>query len=115
MILDAASPNFDPGSSWQSYNYINFESSHPYEPSVEEEPYHSIKDEPNPESQKFYDLLQAADAKVYPGSSLSQLELVSRMFNIKMKNNMSLRGYNQMTQLMKEALPEDNAVRVNYY
>ncbi|KAH0674544.1 hypothetical protein KY284_025631 [Solanum tuberosum] len=52
MTFDAASPNFPQGSSWQSFSNIEPESSHPCEPSMEEDP--------NPESQKLYDLLQAA-------------------------------------------------------
>ncbi|KAM3287357.1 hypothetical protein P3S67_020787 [Capsicum chacoense] len=32
-----------------------------------------------------------------------------------MENNMSQRGYNQMMQLLKESLPEDNIVLDNYY
>ncbi|KAH0730339.1 hypothetical protein KY289_001527 [Solanum tuberosum] len=96
MVLDTAGPNFNHGS-------------------MEEDPNLSMEEEPNPESQKFYDLLQAADAKLYLGSSPSQLAVVSRMLNIKMENNMSQRGYNQMTQLLKEALPEDNMVLDSYY
>jgi len=60
-------------------------------------------------------LLQSADRELYPGSSLSQLALVSRMLNIKMENTLSQRGYNQMMQLFKEAFPEDNNVLDNYY
>ncbi|KAH0781765.1 hypothetical protein KY290_001363 [Solanum tuberosum] len=96
MVLDTVGPNFNHGS-------------------MEEDPNPSMEEEPNLESQKFYDLLQAADAKLYLVSSLSQLAVVSRMLNIKMKNNMSQRGYNQMTQLLKEALPEDNMVLDSYY
>ncbi|KAM3356785.1 hypothetical protein P3S68_023499 [Capsicum galapagoense] len=81
MILDAAGPNISQGSSWQSYSNSEPESSHPFQ--------HSIEEDPNPVSKKFYDLLDAADAELYPGSSLSQLAVVSRMLNIKMENNMS--------------------------
>nr|XP_016513205.1 PREDICTED: uncharacterized protein LOC107830222 isoform X6 [Nicotiana tabacum] len=56
MILDIAGPS--QGSTWQSDSNVEPESSHPYEPSMEEDP--------NPESRKFYDLLQAADAELYP-------------------------------------------------
>ncbi|XP_019239593.1 PREDICTED: uncharacterized protein LOC109219589 [Nicotiana attenuata] len=107
MILDIAGPNIIQGSTWQSDSNVEPESSHPNEPSMEEEP--------NPESQKFYDLLQAADAELYPGSSLSQLEVVSRMLNIKMENSLSQRGYDQMMQLFKDVLPKDNIVLDNYY
>ena len=50
-----------------------------------------MEEDPNPESQKLYDLLQAADAKLYPDSSLSQLVVVSRMLNIIMENNVKER------------------------
>nr|XP_016467687.1 PREDICTED: uncharacterized protein LOC107790290 isoform X2 [Nicotiana tabacum]XP_016467688.1 PREDICTED: uncharacterized protein LOC107790290 isoform X2 [Nicotiana tabacum]XP_016467689.1 PREDICTED: uncharacterized protein LOC107790290 isoform X2 [Nicotiana tabacum]XP_016467690.1 PREDICTED: uncharacterized protein LOC107790290 isoform X2 [Nicotiana tabacum]XP_016467691.1 PREDICTED: uncharacterized protein LOC107790290 isoform X2 [Nicotiana tabacum] len=107
MILDIAGPNISQGSNWQSDSNVEHESSHPYE--------HSMEGEPNPESQKFYDLLQAADAELYHGSSLSQLEVVSRTLNIKMENSLSHRGYDQMMQLFKEVLPKDNIVLDNCY
>ncbi|XP_015160874.1 uncharacterized protein [Solanum tuberosum] len=107
MVLDVSCPNFSQGSSWQSSSNIEPQPTHPCEPLMEEDP--------NPDSQKLYDLLQAATQKLYPGSSLSQLALVSRMLNIKIENNMSQRGYNQMMQLLKEALPEDNMVLDSYY
>ncbi|KAM3395422.1 hypothetical protein P3S68_004428 [Capsicum galapagoense] len=107
MILDAAGPNFSHSSSWQSYSNSEPESSHPFQ--------HSMEEDPNPVSKKIYDLLDVADTELYPGSSLSQLAVVSRMLNIKMENNMSKRGYNQIMQLLKESLPEDNIVLDNYY
>ena len=69
MILDAVGPNFPQGSSWKSFRNTKHESSHPCEP--------SMKEDPNPESQKLYDLLQAADAKLCLSSSLSKLLVVS--------------------------------------
>ncbi|XP_047270536.1 uncharacterized protein LOC124899627 [Capsicum annuum] len=107
MNLDVASPNFSQGSSWKSYSNGEPESSHPFQ--------HSMEEDPNPISKKIYDLLDAADAELYPGSSLSQLAVVSRILNIKIEKNMSQRGYNQMMQLLKESLPEDNIVLDNYY
>ncbi|PHU21567.1 hypothetical protein BC332_06674 [Capsicum chinense] len=97
MILDAASSNFNHG-----YNNIESGSSHLYEPSIEEEHETSMEKEPNLEYQKFYELLHSADAKLYRGSSLSQLAVISRMLDIKMENNMSQRGFNKMIQLFKE-------------
>ncbi|KAH0666137.1 hypothetical protein KY285_027343 [Solanum tuberosum] len=61
MIFDVAGPNFPQGLSWQSFRNMKPESSNPCEPSMEEDP--------NPESRKLYDLLQAADAKLYPTPS----------------------------------------------
>ncbi|XP_049347869.1 uncharacterized protein LOC125812416 [Solanum verrucosum] len=115
MVLDAVGSNFGQGSSLKSYSNDEPESSHHCEPPMEEDPNPSMEEEPNPESQRFYDLLQAADAELYPGSSISQLALVSRMLNIKMENTLSQRGYNQVMQLLKEALPEDNQVLDSYY
>ncbi|OIT33826.1 hypothetical protein A4A49_58076, partial [Nicotiana attenuata] len=88
MVLDAAGPNFGHGLNGQPYNNTEPESSHSYEPSMDAEPNPSMEEEPNLECQRFYDLLQAADAKLYPGSSLSQLAVVSRMLNIKMENTL---------------------------
>ncbi|OIT36727.1 hypothetical protein A4A49_65505, partial [Nicotiana attenuata] len=88
MVLDAVGSNFDHGLSWQSYNNTEPESSHSYEPSIEEEPNPSTEEEPNLECQRFYDLLPAADAKLYPGSSLSTRSSL-QMLNIKMENTLS--------------------------
>ncbi|KAM3290376.1 hypothetical protein P3S67_018665 [Capsicum chacoense] len=107
MILDAAGPNFSQGSSWQSYSNSKPKSFHPFQ--------HSMEEDPNPVSKKIYNLLDAADTELYLSSSLSQLTFVSRMLNIKMDNNMSQRCYNQMMQLLKESLSEDNSVLDNYY
>ncbi|KAH0671632.1 hypothetical protein KY285_025440 [Solanum tuberosum] len=72
MVLDVSCPNFSQGSNWQSSSNIEPQPTHPCEPLMEEDP--------NPDSKKLYDLLQAATQKLYPGSSLSQLALVSRMY-----------------------------------
>ncbi|KAM3281818.1 hypothetical protein P3S67_027465 [Capsicum chacoense] len=110
MILDATGPNFNHG-----YNNIESRPSHLYEPSIEEEHEISMEEEPNLEYQKFYELFHSADAKLYSDSFLSQFAEISRMLNIKMKNNMSQRGFNQMMQLFKESLPEDNLLVDSYY
>ncbi|KAH0655751.1 hypothetical protein KY285_030633 [Solanum tuberosum] len=61
MVLDVSCPNFSQGSSWQSSSNIEPQPTHPCEPLMEEDP--------NPDSQKLYDLLQAATQKLYPGSN----------------------------------------------
>ncbi|KAM3238214.1 hypothetical protein P3L10_013244 [Capsicum annuum] len=63
MILDAAGPNFSLGSIWQSYSNSEPESFHPFQ--------HSMEEDPNLVSKKFYDLLDDVDAELYPGLSLS--------------------------------------------
>lgn len=111
MVLDAVNLNFEHGWSLKSYRNINSECFNRYETSMEEDPNPSmgeelnpsIQEKPNQESKKFYDLVQAADTKLYLGSSLSQLTVVSSMFNIKMEITMSQQGHKQITELLKEA------------
>ncbi|KAM3289830.1 hypothetical protein P3S67_018119 [Capsicum chacoense] len=69
MILDTDGPNFAQGLSWQSYSNSEPGSSRPFQ--------HSMEEDPNPVSKKFYDLLDAVDAELYSGSSLSPLVVVS--------------------------------------
>ncbi|PHT52637.1 hypothetical protein CQW23_07099 [Capsicum baccatum] len=65
MILDAAGPKYNHGSSWQPYNNIESGSCHPYEPLIEEEHETLVVEEPNLEYQKFNELLHSADAKLF--------------------------------------------------
>ena len=45
---------------------------------------------PNPEAQKFYDMLKAADNELWPGCKThSQLSLVARLMSMKSENHMS--------------------------
>ncbi|XP_058003650.1 uncharacterized protein LOC131180064 [Hevea brasiliensis] len=82
MVMDAAGPNF-------------FQD-------VMEEP-------PNPSAQKLYDMLQATNQEVWPGcESHSQLSVVARMLNIKAEHHLSERCFDDICQLMKEVLPDEN-------
>nr|GMD83380.1 uncharacterized protein LOC109168299 [Ipomoea batatas] len=80
MVMDAAGPEFN----------------------VDE-----IEESPNPEAQKFYDMLKAADQELWPGSkNHSQLSLVARLMSLKSENHISEKCFNQFTELMKEVIPE---------
>lgn len=74
-----------------------------------------MEEDPNLEFQKFYDLLQAADTELYSDFFTSQLEVMSRMLNIKMKNTLSWRGHNKMKKLLKEVFSKDKIVLDSYY
>nr|GMD78557.1 uncharacterized protein LOC109168299 [Ipomoea batatas] len=89
MVMDAAGPEFN----------------------VDE-----IEESPNPEAQKFYDMLKAADQELWPGSKKhSQLSVVARLMSLKSENHISEKCFNQFTELMKEVAPEDNLVPENFY
>nr|GLL21135.1 uncharacterized protein LOC109179592 [Ipomoea trifida] len=89
MVMDAAGPEFN----------------------VDE-----IEESPNPEAQKFYDMLKAADQELWPGSKKhSQLSVIARLMSLKSENHISEKCFNQFTELMKEVAPEDNLVPENFY
>ncbi|XP_057999097.1 uncharacterized protein LOC131177938 [Hevea brasiliensis] len=89
MVMDAAGPDF-------------FQD-------VMEEP-------PNPSAQKLYDMLQAVNQEVWPGcESHSQLSVVARMLNIKAEHHLSERCFDDICQLMKEVLPDENLMTENFY
>nr|GMD32818.1 uncharacterized protein LOC109146588 [Ipomoea batatas]GMD32820.1 uncharacterized protein LOC109146588 [Ipomoea batatas] len=89
MVMDAAGPEFN----------------------VDE-----IEESPNPEAQKFYDMLKAADQELWPGSKKhSQLSLVARLMSLKSENHISEKCFNQFTELMKEVATKDNLVPENFY
>lgn len=89
MVLDAAGPDFN---------------------------IDDMEEPPNPDAQTFYDMLQAADQELWPGcQSHSQLSLVARLMSLKSENNMSQKCFDQVTELMKEIVPENNLVSENFY
>nr|GMD12815.1 uncharacterized protein LOC109168299 [Ipomoea batatas] len=89
MVMDAAGPEFN----------------------VDE-----IGESPNPEAQRFYDMLKAADQELWPGSKKHlQLSLVARLMSLKSENHILEKCFNQFTELMKEVIPEDNLVPENFY
>ncbi|CAA0817961.1 Unknown protein [Striga hermonthica] len=88
MVMDAAGPEF----------HLDFE-----------EP-------PNPDSKRFYDMLNAVDKELWPGCTThSQLSFVARAMHMKAEHHMSERNYDDMMQLVSEVLPYDNTVPENFY
>ncbi|XP_012838845.1 PREDICTED: uncharacterized protein LOC105959319 [Erythranthe guttata] len=71
---------------------------------------------PNSVAGKFYELLKATEEPLYEGCKLhTPLSATSRLVNIKSEFNMSGVCFNQILQLMKELVPNDNKLPTDFY
>ncbi|KAH6778240.1 hypothetical protein C2S51_009552 [Perilla frutescens var. frutescens] len=85
-------------------------------PSLNIDDMDDIEEAPNPEAQRFFNMLQAADNELWPGCrNHSQLSVVARLMNLKSENGISEKCFDQITELMKEIVPENNLVPDNFY
>lgn len=92
MVMDAAGPEFN-------YNEMD-----------------GVEEAPNPEAQRFYDMLTAADNELWPGcENHTQLSLVARLMALKSEHHISERCFDQFTSLLKEVVPNPNLVTSNFY
>ncbi|XP_039115956.1 uncharacterized protein LOC120251500 isoform X2 [Dioscorea cayenensis subsp. rotundata] len=67
-------------------------------------------------SNRFFDILKAADQPLYVGcENHSKLSFVARMLSIKSDANMSEANFNTMVTNIKEVLPSDNTMPNDYY
>ncbi|KAL0430419.1 UNVERIFIED_CONTAM: hypothetical protein Sradi_0667900 [Sesamum radiatum] len=66
-------------------------------------------------SDRFFDVVRAADQPLYNGCDESQLSAVARLVNIKAENNMSERCYDQVSQWASDLLPRDHTLPPDYY
>ncbi|KAL0290178.1 UNVERIFIED_CONTAM: hypothetical protein Sradi_7055500 [Sesamum radiatum] len=66
-------------------------------------------------SERFFDVVHAADQPLYNGCDESQLAAVARLVNIKAEHNMSERCYDQVSQWASDLLPRDHTLPSNYY
>ncbi|XP_019256400.1 PREDICTED: uncharacterized protein LOC109234800 [Nicotiana attenuata] len=89
MVLDVAGPSFDP----------------------------IDRDElPNPDAQKFYDMIDSANQEVWPGcETYSQLSAVARLLHIKSEHHLSDRCFDDICQYVNEMIPPDNLMPNNFY
>ncbi|XP_038711822.1 uncharacterized protein LOC120006015 [Tripterygium wilfordii] len=113
---------------WQSSNRDSF---NPYEqmvmdaagPSVgqellQEDNYNQqfVSEPPNPEAQRFFDMLTAAQAPLWDGcESHSELSATMRLLSIKADYNMSQGCFDDVVHLMKETMPADNRMPATFY
>ncbi|KAK6784233.1 hypothetical protein RDI58_017687 [Solanum bulbocastanum] len=97
MVLDAAGPSFNLDSDVFDMDID------------EEEP-------PNQNAKEFFEMLKAAEEPLFDGCRThSPLSAVCRLLNIKSESNMSDNCYNQILLFLKELLPEDAKLPVDYY
>ncbi|XP_059288082.1 uncharacterized protein LOC132041388 isoform X3 [Lycium ferocissimum] len=89
MIHEAAGPSFDPN---------------------------DMEEFPNPDAQKFYDMIDAANQEVWPGCEThSQLSAVARLLHIKAEHHLSERCFDDICQYLNEIIPPDNLMPKNFY
>ena len=70
-----------------------------------------IPEPPNPDAQRFYDLLNALQRPLWDDcTNHSELSFALRLMSIKSEHNMSQSCFNEVVQLMKEACPSKNYV-----
>ncbi|XP_057773074.1 uncharacterized protein LOC130992454 [Salvia miltiorrhiza] len=76
----------------------------------------NLEQPPNNDAQQIYNMLDAADTPLYAGcDTYSQLSWMTQFMSIKTESHMSERTYNQMSSMMKAALPEGNNCPEDFY
>ena len=76
----------------------------------------NLEEPPNPEAQKFYKMLQAADTPLWDGcTSQSQLSVTARLLNIKSEHNMSIQCFDELLSLFKESMPSGSKLADGFY
>ena len=92
MILEAAGHDFNPNS------------------------HDNVSEPPDKKTKRLYDLLHQADEPLWPGcTKVSQLSLVARMLNIKSESRMAEKIYDDVMQVLKDALPPHNKLVGSFY
>ncbi|XP_021735138.1 uncharacterized protein LOC110701823 [Chenopodium quinoa] len=80
-----------------------------------EEPPVSLEEEPNAQAKPFFDLLRASEQPLYEGSSLSVLEMASRITSLKCEYNLPHRCVDGFASLVNEAIPNNNHMAETFY
>ena len=75
-----------------------------------------VEESPNPTTQNFYDMLNAANQEVWPSCQThSQLSSIARILHIKSEHRLFERCYDALCQFMKELLSDDNVMTNSFY
>ena len=75
-----------------------------------------MEEAPNLNAQKFYDILNAADEKLWDGGTThSQMSEVARLLHMKSEHHFSERCYDDFIRFLREVLPDDNKMIDNFY
>jgi len=73
-----------------------------------------VNEPPNSEAQKFYDMLDAEQIPIWPGSRMTELEVAVRLISIKSDYNVFHNCFDEFARLMKEACPDGNSLPSNF-
>ena len=75
-----------------------------------------MKEAPNLNAHKFYDMLNAIDEKLWDGCTThSQMSAVARLLHMKSEHHFSERCYDDFIRFLREVLPDDNKMIDNFY
>ena len=117
QYVHATSTNFE----CNIHEEVDTESSNPYRQLIIDAagPGFNVEDMeevPNPTAQKFYDMLNAVDEKLWDGCTKhSQMSAVAQLLHMKSEHHFSERCFDDFTQFLQEVLPEDNKMVDNFY
>jgi len=76
----------------------------------------NIKEEPNADAARFFDLLKDSDEPLWDGcTNHSKLSAVAQMFTIKSDYGLSEAGYDKIIEWARSILPEGNKLKENFY
>ncbi|RDY01445.1 hypothetical protein CR513_15216, partial [Mucuna pruriens] len=85
-------------------------------PSIGEYIEKNMEENPNPEAQKFYDMIATAQASLWEEcDNYSKLSISLATLSLKSDYNISEGYFNQMVQLMGEIMPKGNKMVTNLY
>ncbi|KAI0494048.1 hypothetical protein KFK09_024179 [Dendrobium nobile] len=108
------------GSSTAYETFDEDQMSRPYEDLIFDVAGHNlrsnVKEPPNAETQKFFELLHSAQKPIWEGCSThSELSIAVRMLSIKTEYNIPRECFNDVIGLMKETNPADNIIPSDLY
>ncbi|XP_021759820.1 uncharacterized protein LOC110724658 [Chenopodium quinoa] len=75
----------------------------------------SLEEEPNAQAKPFFDLFRSSEQPLYEGSSLSMLEMASRITSLKCEYNLSHKCVDGFASLVNEAIPNSNHMAETFY
>ncbi|XP_021724380.1 uncharacterized protein LOC110691745 [Chenopodium quinoa] len=76
---------------------------------------HFEEEEPNLQAKKFLNLLEESERPLYEGSSMSVLEIASRITSLKCEYNLPHKCVDGFASLMNEAIPDNNNMGETFY
>ncbi|XP_024178730.1 uncharacterized protein LOC112184726 [Rosa chinensis] len=75
----------------------------------------SLPNGPTPDAQRFYQLLEKADAELYPGAGKKMFDFLIKLYQIKALNSWSDVSFTQLLELLKAYLPPGETLPASFY